>query len=61
LLAELEARGGKRSARIAEALALWLKQRRLGALEQACAHLAALEGGDLQEAEDCAAAMASDG
>ncbi|MFM1799271.1 MAG: hypothetical protein RLZZ117_1549 [Cyanobacteriota bacterium] len=61
LLAELDAQGGNRSARIAEALALWLRQRRLGALQQAYAHLAALEGGDLQEAEDSAVAMASDG
>ena len=46
-----------RSAAMAEALELWLKQRQFAALQRAYAQLACLEAGDLEAASTAAAAM----
>lgn len=58
LLARLDAQGSNRSALVSEALTLWLAQRQIQDLEQAYAHLAQLEEGDVGAAGHDAAAMA---
>jgi len=48
-----------RSSALSEALELWLKQRRIGALQQAYHQLGQLEGGDAAAAEATAMGSAS--
>lgn len=61
--AELERFSGalrrNRSSVMSEALALWLKQRRVEALQQAYCQLHHLEGGDAAAASAAASAMGS--
>ena len=58
LLAQLDAQGSNRSALVSEALTAWLAQRRIEALNNAYAHLATLDAGDLHDAGQAAVAMA---
>jgi Arc/MetJ-type ribon-helix-helix transcriptional regulator len=57
LLADLDAHSANRSAAVSEAISLWLRHRRLAALQQAYADLSRLQGGDLNQAHSDAMEM----